>query len=427
MENLPELRRELDRTDHRTRALIDDLDDKQLDVPYHRGINPPIWELGHAAFFYEYFLLRELGQAEPRMPGYDEVWDSFEIQHRNRWQKDVVPDRETASDYYRRVLDETRKRLSVDSLDPHEHYLCQYCIAHQNMHIESLVWARQTLGYPAPASTAKVSHRPARSGLTGDTQISEGSYPIGMPAEHRLSATSMFSFDNERPGFEVHLDSFTISKTPVSNREFLDFLEDDGYQKPELWSYGGRWWLQEEKPEHPIYWRRKRGDHWQLRRFDRWIDLPLQAPVLHVSYWEAEAYCNWAGRRLPTEHEWEAAARGREGLLFPWGKKMDPTRGDLDVEQMGGGAVDAYSAGASPSGCLQMIGTAWEWTTNQYLPYDGFKVDMYPYMSTLQFGDHKTTKGGSCATSSCLIRNTYRQAYLPGRRDVFTGFRTCAR
>ena len=103
-----ELRAELDNTDRRTRALLDDLSEEQLDVPYHRGINPPLWELGHSAFFYEYFLLRELGQAAPRMPGYDEIWDSFEIQHRNRWQKDVIPDHGTTQDYYQRVLDEVR-------------------------------------------------------------------------------------------------------------------------------------------------------------------------------------------------------------------------------------------------------------------------------------------------------------------------------
>ncbi len=341
----------------------------------------------------------------------------------------MVPDRKTTLDYYHQVLDETRARLDAagDRLDPREHYLCHYCIAHQNMHIESLIWARQTLAYPAPGSMANASHLPARSGIGGDTEVPGGSYPIGMPADSPHLATRGFSFDNERPGFRVELEPFAISKTLVSNREFLAFVEDGGYQTPGHWSYGGKWWLQEEKPDHPLYWREKKRDRWQLRRFDRWIDLPLEAPVLHVSYWEAEAFCNWAGRRLPTEYEWEAAARGPDGKLFPWGEGMDHTRADLNGELMGSAAVDAFPAGASPAGCLQMIGTAWEWTTNQYLPYPGFVVDMYPYMSTLQFGDHKTTRGGSCATSSCLIRSTYRQAYLPGRRDVFTGFRTCAR
>lgn len=426
-----DLRRELDRTDRRTRALLEDLSPKQLDVPYHRGINPPLWELGHAAFFYEYFLLRKLGTAAPRMPGYDEVWDSFEIQHRNRWQQDVVPGRATIYDFYRSIIDEVRRRLDAPALTPEEHYLCQYCIAHQNMHIESLVWARQTLAYPAPASVLTPerpagTHLPARSGIAGDAAVPAGRYPVGMPADSPHFATREFSFDNERPAFAIDLDAFAISKTLVSNREFLTFVEDGGYSSPAAWSYGGRWWRQEEAPAHPLYWREKRGQ-WQLRRFDKWIDLPLDAPVLHLSFWEAEAFATWAGRRLPTEYEWEAAARGANGRPFPWGESMDLTRVDMNVEHMAAAPVDAISSGASPAGCLQMIGTVWEWTTSQYLPYAGFAVDMYPYMSTLQFGDHKTTRGGSCATSSCLIRSTYRQAYLPGRRDVFTGFRTCAR
>jgi iron(II)-dependent oxidoreductase len=427
MNTTEELRCELDHTDRRTLALIESLTDAQLDVPYHRGINPPIWELGHSAFFYEYFLLRKLGHAEPRMPGYDEIWDSFEIQHRNRWQDDVIPSKESTFDYYHRVLDETRKRLQVEELDPQEHYLCQYCIVHQNMHIESLIWARQTLGYPAPPSMISGAQHHAGPDPGGDAQVPGGTYAIGMPANSPEFATRMFSFDNERPGFETEVEPFAISKALVSNRAFLAFVKDGGYQSPEVWSYGGRWWLQEEGPAHPLYWREKKKDTWELRRFDQWIALPLDAPVLHVSYWEAEAFCNWADRRLPTEYEWEAAARGTKGTLFPWGDEMDPTRADLDVEEMGSANVDAFPASATPSGCLQMIGTAWEWTSNQYLPYPGFEVDIYPYMSTLQFGDHKTTKGGSCATSSCLIRSSYRQAYSPGRRDVFTGIRTCAK
>lgn len=427
MNTKDELRAELDNTDRRTLALIEDLSEKQLDVPYHRGINPPIWELGHSAFFYEYFLLRELGQAAPRMPGYDDIWDSFEIQHRNRWQKNVVPNQATTMDYYHRVLDEIRVRLEAETLTPQEHYLCHYCIAHQNMHIESLIWSRQTLGYPAPSSMRNGSDLPARSGISGDTQIVGGSYRIGIPADHPAFATHRFSFDNERPGFEIEIEPFAISKTLVPNADFLAFVDEGGYQRPELWSYGGKWWLQEEEAASPLNWREKRKGKWQVRRFDEWIPLPANAPVLHLSFWEAEAYCTWADRRLPSEFEWEAAARGAQGRLFPWGEKMDATRADMNGEHMGAIAVDAISAGATESGCLQMIGTAWEWTSTQYLPYPGFKMDMYPYMSTLQFGDHKTTKGGSCATSSCLIRSTYRQAYLPGRRDVFTGFRTCAK
>jgi len=419
MDTETDLLRELNETDRRIRELLTDLDEQQLNVPYEGGINPPVWELGHAAFFYEFFLLRELGDATPRMPGYDEIWDSFQIAHKQRWQSGVVPDKQTTLDYYARVLDEVRGRLEAGA-DERERYLCKYGIGHQNMHLESMVWCRQTVGYPAPPS-ATTEMPPSGTAVEGDVTIAGGRYQLGMIDDGR------FSFDNERPGPVMHLESFRIAKTLVSNREFLRFVEDGGYDDDSLWSFRGRAWLVEKRAQHPLYWRRTGDDDWEARRFDQWQALSLDAPVLHVNCWEAEAYCNWAGRRLPTEHEWEAAARGAEGRMFPWGDAMDAARVDMDAGHLARASVGSIIDGATPEGCLQMIGTAWEWTSSQFLPYDGFAVDMYPFMSTLQFGDHRVTKGGSCATSSCLIRGSYRQAYLPDRRDAFCGFRTCAR
>lgn len=417
----------LDEADSRMVALIETLTDEQLDVPYERGINPPIWEMGHSAFFFEYFLLRQLYGGKARMPGYDEIWDSFEIPHRERWSKGVVPEKTVSLDYYRRVIDETRAHLERDSeLTGKEVYLTKYCIAHQCMHLESLIWSRQTLGYPAPPFSEIAPHDIETTAETGDAEVPGGTYHIGIPAHDQNAADATFSFDNERPGFEMHLEPFKISKTLVSNREFADFVDDGGYENPGLWTFGGKYWLRHAAIKHPIYWQRRDGEWW-MRRFDQLERLRPNAPALHLSFREAEAYCNWAGRRLPTEFEWEAAARGSEAHLYPWGSRgVDHQSWDLDAKFLGTAPVSAFPQGASPYGCLQMLGTAWEWTTSQYLPFKGFEIDMYPYMSTLQFGDHKTTRGGGCATSSCLIRNTYRQAYYPDRNDVFIGFRTCA-
>ncbi|MEE8107190.1 MAG: selenoneine synthase SenA [Planctomycetota bacterium] len=424
MRTKDDILRELDNTDRRTRALLEDLDEQQLTVPYDRGINPPIWELGHAAFFYEYFLLRPLGSADPRMPGFDEIWDSFEIRHEDRWRDDVVPGKQTALDYYTRVIDEVRARLTDGDPDPQEQYLCQYGIGHQNMHIESMIWCRQTIGYPAPTSAIEIAAQAAAP--LGDAQVPGGEYEMGVPGNTPDPSPERFSFDNERPGHRVALEPFRISKALVSNGEFLAFVEDGGYEDEQAWSFRGRAWLAETKAKHPLYWRRDDSGAWQTRRFDRFVDLPLHAPAMHLCYWEAEAFCKRAGRRLPTEREWEAAARGKDGRRFPWGDEMDTARVDMDGRALGAHGVDALADGAAENGCVQMIGTAWEWTSTQFLPYDGFSVDVYPYMSTLQFGDHTVARGGSCATSSCLIRSSYRQSYLPTRRDAFTGFRTCA-
>jgi len=427
MDTRNEVIEEMELADRRCRELLGDLSDEQLRVPYERGINPPIWELGHVAFFYEYFLLRELGGKEARMPGYDEVWDSFEIMHRHRWTPGVVPNKAQMLDYYSRVLDECRERLEKLEEGSYEHYLFRYVIHHQQMHIESLIWARQTLAYPAPVFVDDLSGVPGSGGVGGDARIDGGEFVVGMPEGEPGGKGVPFSFDNERPGFRVELESFSISKTLVSNAEFLEFVEDGGYANESLWSFGGKCWLSEGEREMPAYWRRNGEGAFEVRKFDQWVGLPSDAPVIHVSVWEAEAFCEWAGRRLPTEPEWEAAARGKEGVDVPWGGRMDYSRVDMNGGHFGMSPSTAYEEGASPSGCLQMLGTAWEWTSNQFLPFDGFKIDMYHYMSVLQFGDHRVTKGGSCSTSSSLIRNSYRQAYFPGRTDVFTGFRTCAR
>lgn len=402
----------LDEVDQTTLGLLESLTDEQFTVPFEPGINPPIWELGHAAFFYEFFILRALNQTSPVMPGYDEVWDSFEIKHRERWREGVVPDKKATLEYYRQTISDVRSRITNEALTPDSIYLYRYAIYHQHMHIESLVWARQTLEYPAPSSLVAPPEFSLPT-LPGDADIPAGRYPIGLPHDDQF-AHEHFGFDCEKPAFLKKLDAFHISKTLVTNYEFAQFVEAGQYLDNSAWSYGGKLWLRDAKATHPIYWKNLEGQ-WHERLFNQTHPLRPGAPVTHVSFWEAEAFATWAGRRLPSEFEWEVAAAGSK------------TAADLDRKYFAQNKVTAFKESASDHKCLQMLGTTWEWTTSQFLPYDGFKIDMYPYMSSLQFGDHKVARGGSCATSSALIRTTYRQAYHPDRRDVFTGFRTCAK
>ncbi len=426
MSSQESLLQSIEHTHRQMMALIDDLSEEQIRVPYEKGINPPVWELGHSAFFYEYFLLRPLYGVDPIMPGYDTVWDSFDIPHRERWTPGVVPEKAEVLPYYDRVVTETVDRLArPGTLTDEELYLGQYVIAHQQMHLESLIWSRQTFGFQAPAF---LTERPVTSGsdASGDATVPAGTYFIGVPTPEPDAKAVNFSFDNERPGFEMDIEEFRIAETLVSLGDYRAFVEDGGYTTPEWWSFGGNYWRSESGREAPVYWQKK-GPEWSVRRFDQVVPLDPEAPMLHLSFWEAQAYAKWAGRRLPTEFEWEIAARGPEALKFPWGNEATlPPPAALECCNPGTAPVSAYAEGASAFGCLQMIGTAWEWTTSQYLPYPGFCVDMYAYMSTLQFGNHKTTKGGSFASSIGLPRNTYRQAIFPDRTDLFTGFRTCA-
>lgn len=439
-----ELLAELEVTRKRTRDLITSLPEEQLDVPYHPGVNPPLWEMGHAAFFYEVFVFNLLDGLPSYDPSMDDLWDSFHIDHQDRWRRDIFPGREQTLAYFDTVYDRVAERIQSRPLGDQELYLYRYSIFHQNMHIESIIWCRQTVGYPAIPDSRSERVAPGDP-IQGDARIPAGRWLIGMPGDSPNYAGEDFAFDNEKPRFEVDLPAFSISRLPVSNREFMAFVDDGGYERPALWSFGGRKWLNTETdialaqgaesplieaPKHPLYWRWM-DDQWQERLFDQWQPVNPDAPVVHLTYWEAEAYCRWAGRRLPTEYEWEVAALGnRPGepfRRFPWGNDpVAPEHADLGGRSMVQNPVWDYPAGESPFGCRQMIGGVWEWTSDQFFPYDGFKIDVYPFMSTLQFGDHKVTKGGSCATSPNLIRGTYRQAYLAQRNDVFTGFRTCA-
>jgi iron(II)-dependent oxidoreductase len=224
----------------------------------------------------------------------------------------------------------------------------------------------------------------------------------------------------------------------VTQAEFAAFVEDDGYGRQALWCPEGWRWRESSQAQHPVYWRRAPDRGWQRRHFDRWVPLEPHRPVLHVNWYEADAYCRWAGRRLPTELEWEVAAAaepaesepslsGRK-RRFPWGDESPtPQQANLNGSALEAIDVGALPAGDSALGCRQMIGNVWEWTASDFLPYPGFVADPYKEYSQPWFGTHKVLRGGCWATRARLLRNTWRNFYTPDRRDVWAGFRSCAR
>jgi len=216
----------------------------------------------------------------------------------------------------------------------------------------------------------------------------------------------------------------------VSNGEFAAFVDDRGYTRRELWTAEGWSWRVAAAAELPIYWQKDSG-RWFERRFTEVVPLALHLPVLHVSWFEADAYCRWAGRRLPTEAEWEFAAamtlRG-DKRGYPWGDAApDDQRANLYGVSFDRIDVSAMPQGDNAWGCRQMIGNVWEWTADWFGPYPGFVADPYKDYSEPWFGNHKVLRGGCYATRGHLIRNTWRNFYMPDRRDVFAGFRTCER
>lgn len=267
--------------------------------------------------------------------------------------------------------------------------------------------------------------------MPGDVDVAGGMFRLG------ASADAPFLFDNEKWGHPVNVEAFSIARAPVTGAEFVAFVEDDGYLRPDLWSYQGRVWLEKNGAQRPIRWERSAGG-WCRRHFDQVVPLAEHAPVVNVSWYEAEAYCNWAGRRLPTEAEWElaasAASPGEVGVddrkrRYPWGD-VPPTAAHANLDARLGGCVgvDAYPEGDSAVGCRQMIGNVWEWTESSFYPYPGFVMD-FPYKeySAPWFGYTRVLRGGSWATRPRFAYNTLRNFLQPYRNDLFSGFRTCAR
>jgi iron(II)-dependent oxidoreductase len=415
----------------RTWDLVADLRDDQLFGPHLAILNPLLWEIGHVAWFQEKWVLRHAGRRPPIRADADALYDSAAVLHDTRWDL-PLPDREQTLRYMSEVRDRVVERLERREPSREEIYFVLLSVFHEDMHTEAFTYTRQTLGYPAPRLKMTRREVGAQAGpLPGDVEIPGGTFELGAVQEEP------FVFDNEKWAHPVEVRPFAIARAPVTQSEFAEFVEDEGYGRRELWTEEGWHWREEAQARHPVYWRRQASGPWLRRDFDHWVGLEPHRPVLHVNWYESEAYCRWAGRRLPTEAEWEMAAAAEFDAAgsrladrkrrFPWGAAPPtPERANLDWRALGCLDVGALPEGDSAFGCRQMIGNVWEWTASDFLPYPGFIVDPYKEYSAPWFGTHKVLRGGCWATRSRLLRNTWRNFYRPERRDVWAGFRTCA-
>ena len=415
----------------RTLEIFDDLTDEQLRVPQLEILNPFLWEIGHIAWFQEHWVLRHAAGADPLLATGDALYDSSAVHHDTRWDL-ALPTREQTLDYVHAVRDRVLSRLGEAELGQPEAYFNQLSVFHEDMHDEAFLYMRQTLGYPMPRLTG-CSVDPGRAATTdladGDAEVPGGTLELGG------SRDAPFVFDNEQWAHAVEIEPFAIARTPVTQGQFAEFADDGGYQRRELWSDEGWRWRDGAGAEHPIRFVRD-GRGWQRRHYDRPRPLELNRPVVHVNAYEAEAYCRWAGRRLPTEAEWEAAAAcepsdggdrlGSRKRRYPWGDRApDPTLANLDARVGDTVDVGALPEGDSAFGCRQMLGNVWEWTSSVFGPYPGFEPGPYKEYSQPWFGTRWVLRGGAWATRSRMVTNTYRNFYPPNRCDVFAGFRTC--
>jgi gamma-glutamyl hercynylcysteine S-oxide synthase len=369
----------------RTYELIEPLDDEQLNRVYSPILSPLAWDLGHIANFEELWLVQTIGEREPLHGELGRLYDAIENPRKVRGELPILRDAELRSylaDVRERtleVLDEVE--IGADAEDPllREGFVYEMLIVHERQHNETMLQLLQMVeGCALPAALESAEHLSpgqAPDQLAGrfeyppvrempralDTiQVAGGQYEIGAPAHG-------FAYDNERPRHGIELEAFEIDSLPVTNGAYLAFVEETG-------------------AEPPLYWERDGERGWLRTAMGRREPLDPAAPVIHVSWHEANAFAHWAGRRLPTEAEWEVAHAG-----------------------------------------LEQLGQVWEWTSSDFLAYPGFEPFPYPEYSQPFFGDaYKVLRGGSWATSREVMRPSFRNWDLPQRRQIFAGFR-CAR
>jgi iron(II)-dependent oxidoreductase len=267
---------------------------------------------------------------------------------------------------------------------------------------------------PAPADVLR---------LPAEVLVPGGPFTMG-------TSTEPWALDNERPAHEVELGSFYLDTSPVTNASYAEFIADGGYERERLWGQAGWAYRQKADLTAPLFWEQGASGQWLRRRFGAAEPVPPAEPVMHVCWYEADAYARWAGRRLPTEAEWEKAARfdpaSRRSRRYPWGDE-DPSavRANLGQRHLQPAPAGSYPAGAAPSGARQLIGDVWEWTASDFLPYPGFRAYPYKEYSEVFFGpDYKVLRGGAFSSDPVACRGTFRNWDYPIRRQIFAGFRT---
>ena len=374
-------------------------------VPLLPTINPPLWELGHVGWFQEWWIGRNMQRAlgdrcEPAHarlasiePNADNWWDSAHVPHDTRWTL-ALPDADQTRAYLLDTLESTLELLAKSSDEDDALYFYRLCLFHEDMHAEALVYTAQTLGLQLDRPLLQ-AYTPAPMAVREPLLIPATAWQMGSAA----GSGSGFAFDNEKSAHTVNVPEFEIDAQPVTWAQFVEFVDDGGYDREELWHPGGWQWLQGMATVQGQYQGRRGPRHVDQigvasgavmqTRFGQAMRMQGNQPAMHMTWFEADAWCRWAGRRLPFEVEWEVAVHTAARRGFRWG----------DV---------------------------WEWTGTTFRPYPNFKADPYLDYSQPWFGTHKVLRGASFATRARMKNPKYRNFYLPERDDIFCGFRSCS-
>ena len=419
---------ELDAVRKRSLGLVEPVPEEEQIRQQSPLMSPLVWDVAHVGNYEELWLLRVLAGMPGTSEQYDDMYNPFVHPRFSRSNLPLLGPQE-AREYIAGVRGRVFDVLETVEMDPSDRLMTEgfvygMVVQHEHQHDETMVATRQLmleralpLDDTTPAPTGSYDGPP-------EVLVDAGPFTMGTDLEP-------WAYDNERPGHEVFVDSFWIDATPVTNRAYVAFVEAGGYDDPRFWTEEGWEHRQAEELDSPMFWQRHGDGAWGVLRFGTLQGLDLDEPVQHVCWYEADAFARWAGKRLPTEAEWEKAATwGPDGIKrrFPWGnEEPEQTNANLGQRHDGPARVGSYGSGVSPWGCHQMIGDVWEWTSSDFTGYPGF--DMFPYKeySEVFFGpDYKVLRGGSWATHPVAVRGTFRNWDYPIRRQIFAGFR-CAR
>jgi gamma-glutamyl hercynylcysteine S-oxide synthase len=406
----------------RTQALVASVSDADLERVHSPLMSPLVWDLGHIAAFEDLWIVHRLGGRPLLYEELADVYDAFETPRSGRGRLPLLGVGE-AREYLAAVRDRTLEAIAEKGVG--DGVIVELIIRHEQQHNETMLQTLQLAhldnyrldGGGARRSTAR--HESRHTGLEL-IEIPGGECTIGAPAHG-------FAYDNERPRHQTDVRGYLIGRTPITNASYLTFVEGGGYERREWWSDEGWSWKEDYDITRPGSWTSDLQSEWRLTGLE---PLHPHRPVVHVSWFEADAFARAHGLRLPIEAEWEKAATWDQSVgrarRMPWGNEDAVPGWHANVDQLAGGPlpVGAHPEGASPYGCLGMIGDVWEWTASDFGGYPGFTPFPYREYSEVFFGpEFKVLRGGSWATRPRVGTTSFRNWDYPQRRQIFSGLR----
>lgn len=408
----------------RTSLLTTCVEEPELIAQHSPLMSPLVWDLAHIGNQEELWLLRAVAGRDAMRPEIDGLYDAFEHPRSERPSLPLLAPAEArgyAAEVRGRALDVLESTPFRGSPLTDAGFAFGMIAQHEQQHDETMLITHQLRSGPTALTAPDPAPAPPFKG-PAEVLVPGGPFAMG-------TSTEPWALDNERPAHHRLVPPFYIDTTPVTNADFQRFIADGGYEEQRWWAPAGWDMVRGNGLSAPLFWRRE-GGQWLRRHFGTVEPVPADEPVLHVSWYEADAYARWAGRRLPTEEEWEKAARhdpaSDRSMRYPWGD-ADPTpeRANLGQRHLRPAPAGSYPAGESPLGVRQLIGDVWEWTSSDFLPYPGFAAFPYREYSDVFFGgDYKVLRGGAFSVDEVACRGTFRNWDHPVRRQIFSGFRT---